>query len=158
MPNIVGIDLGTTNSLVATVSDGIPKIIASPGAQTLVPSMIHFSNDGNVHVGQEARDRMLDESGHTISSIKRFMGRGLAEGQEDLKLLPFTASSDSENIIRINISLASPHHPTYKPRQGDISRCKQQKPEAFQSQIQIDQHPQELVRHRKERRILFHRN
>ena len=103
MPNIVGIDLGTTNSLVASVRDGIPKIIADSEGRDLVPSVIHFSPDGNIHIGQDARDRMLDDSGHTIFSIKRFMGRGLADVRDDLDLLPFTVSTESENIIRIEI-------------------------------------------------------
>jgi len=103
MPNIVGIDLGTTNSLVATVTDGTPRIIEDQEGRAMVPSVIHFSSDGEVHVGQEARDRMRDDSGHTISSIKRFMGRGLDDVRDDLKLLPFTAADDSDNVIRIDI-------------------------------------------------------
>ena len=103
MPNIVGIDLGTTNSLIAVVSDGVPKIIADSAGREIIPSVIHFASDGEIHVGQEARDRMLDDSGPTISSIKRFMGRGLSDVQDDLTLLPFEASAESENIIRIDV-------------------------------------------------------
>ncbi len=103
MPNIVGIDLGTTNSLIAVVSDGIPRVIADSAGREIIPSVIHFASDGEVHVGQEARDRMLDDSGRTISSIKRFMGRGLSDVRDDLTLLPFEASVESENIIRIDV-------------------------------------------------------
>jgi Fe-S protein assembly chaperone HscA len=103
MPNIVGIDLGTTNSLVAGVRDGTPMIIADPQGRNMVPSVLYFAAGGGVHVGHEARERMLDETGRTILSIKRFMGRGLADVADDLELLPFTASAESENIIRIDV-------------------------------------------------------
>ncbi len=103
MPNIVGIDLGTTNSLIAVVSDGVPRVIADSTGREIIPSVIHFASGGEIHVGQEARDRMLDDSGRTISSIKRFMGRGLSDVRDDLTLLPFEASVESENIIRIDV-------------------------------------------------------
>ena len=103
MPNIVGIDLGTTHSLIATIRHGVPRVIEDAAGRPIVPSVIHFGGDGTVHVGRDARDRMLDDSGHTISSIKRFMGRGLEDVREDLELLPFEASEESENIIRIDV-------------------------------------------------------
>ena len=103
MPKIVGIDLGTTNSLVAIVEDDVPKIIPTSEGYRLVPSMIHFGEDGSVHVGNPARERMFDDSGRTIFSIKRFMGKSLNDVQDDLSLLPFQASLESENIIRINV-------------------------------------------------------
>ena len=103
MPNIVGIDLGTTHSLIATVSQGVPRVIEDAAGRAIVPSVIHFGRDGAVHVGEDARDRMLEDSGRTISSIKRFMGRGLADVREDLSFLPFEASEESENIIRIDV-------------------------------------------------------
>ena len=103
MPKIVGIDLGTTNSLVAIVEDDVPKIIPTSEGHRMVSSMIHFGEDGSVHVGNPARERMLDDSGHTIFSIKRFMGKCLDDVRDDLSLLPFRASSESENIIRIDI-------------------------------------------------------
>lgn len=103
MPKIVGIDLGTTNSLVAIVEDDVPKIILTSEGSRMVPSVIHFGEDGSVHVGNSARERMFDDSGRTIFSIKRFMGKGLNDVQDDLSLLPFQASLESENIVRINV-------------------------------------------------------
>jgi molecular chaperone DnaK len=102
MARIVGIDLGTTNSLVAVADDGTPRIIEGPDGSRMVPSVIHFGEDQSVRVGNAAREKMFDDSGHTIFSIKRFMGKGLEDVQDDLSLLPFEASSESQNIIRIN--------------------------------------------------------
>ncbi len=101
MARIVGIDLGTTNSLVAVAENGTPRIIAGPDGSRMVPSVIHFGEDRSVRVGNAAREKMFDDSGHTIFSIKRFMGKGIEDVRDDLSLLPFDASSESENIIRI---------------------------------------------------------
>ena len=81
MPKIVGIDLGTTNSLVAIVENDVPKIIPTSEGHRMVPSMIHFGEDGSVQVGHPAREMMLDDSGRTIFSIKRFMGKGIDDVQ-----------------------------------------------------------------------------
>ncbi len=102
MARIVGIDLGTTNSLVAVAEDGTPRIIAGPDGSRMVPSVIHFGADQSVSVGNAALEKMFDDSGHTIFSIKRFMGKGIEDVRDDLSLLPFEASSESDNIIRIN--------------------------------------------------------
>ena len=102
MARIVGIDLGTTNSLVAVAEEGTPRIIAGPDGSRMVPSVIHFGEDQSVRVGNAALEKMFDDSGHTIFSIKRFMGKGVEDVRDDLSLLPFEASSESDNIIRIN--------------------------------------------------------
>ncbi len=110
MARIVGIDLGTTNSLVAVAEDGVPRIIEGPGGHRIVPSVIHFGQDGAVHVGHAAQERMFDDARHTVYSIKRFMGKGLRDVIDDLSLLPFKASAASENVIQIE----TPHR-TYTP-------------------------------------------
>ncbi len=102
MAKIVGIDLGTTNSLVAVAENGAPSIIEGPDGGRMVPSVIHFGDDQSVSVGNAAREKMFDASGHTIFSIKRFMGKGVEDVRNDLSLLPFEASSESQNVIRIN--------------------------------------------------------
>jgi molecular chaperone DnaK/molecular chaperone HscA len=103
MPKIVGIDLGTTNSLVAIVENGVPRIIPGPDGSTLVPSVIYFDESGSVLVGNGAKDRMVEKPKNTIFSIKRFMGKGIADVREDLPLLPFDVSPESEHIIRLKI-------------------------------------------------------
>src|SRR5262245_3927493 len=75
---VVGIDLGTTNSLVATVVDGTPTVIAGDGG-ALVPSVVHYAADGAVTVGRPAEARAADEPKDTIFSVKRLIGRGPAD-------------------------------------------------------------------------------
>jgi molecular chaperone DnaK len=103
MPKIVGIDLGTTNSLVAIVEDGTPRVIPGPDRSMLVPSVIYFDENGTVLVGNGAKDKMVEKPKNTIFSIKRFMGKGIADVREDLPLLPFDVSPESEHIIRLKI-------------------------------------------------------
>jgi molecular chaperone DnaK len=103
MPKIVGIDLGTTNSLVAIVEDGIPRVIAGADGNMLVPSVIYFDESGDVLVGNEAKAKMVEKPRNTVFSIKRFMGKGIADVHEDLPLLPFNVSPDSEHIVRLKI-------------------------------------------------------
>jgi Fe-S protein assembly chaperone HscA len=103
MPKIVGIDLGTTNSLVAIADEGTPRVIAGADGNMLVPSVIYFDEGGNVLVGNEAKAKMVEKPTNTIFSIKRFMGKGIEDVREDLPLLPFDVSPDSEHIIRLKI-------------------------------------------------------
>ena len=103
MPKIVGIDLGTTNSLVAIVEDGIPRVIPGPDGKKLVPSVIYFDEAGQVLVGNGAKEKMVEKPKNTVFSIKRFMGKGIEDVRGDLPLLPFEVSPESEHIIRLKI-------------------------------------------------------
>jgi len=103
MPKIVGIDLGTTNSLVAIVEDGTPRVIPGTDGSRLVPSVIYFDETGTVLVGNGAKEKMVEKSKNTIFSIKRFMGKGIEDVRADLPLLPFEVSPQSEHIIRLKI-------------------------------------------------------
>jgi len=103
MPKIVGIDLGTTNSLVAIVEDGIPRVIPGPDGSRLIPSVIYFDETGQVLVGNGAKEKMVEKPKNTVFSIKRFMGKGIDDVREDLPLLPFEVSPESEHIIRLKI-------------------------------------------------------
>src|SRR5437762_1364091 len=103
MPKIVGIDLGTTNSLVAIAEDGVPRVIPGPDGNMLVPSVIYFDEKGTVVVGNSAKEKLVEKPKNTIFSIKRFMGKGVADVKEDLPLLPFEVSPESEHIIRLKI-------------------------------------------------------
>jgi len=102
MGRIVGIDLGTTNSLVAyTEPDGAPKCIAGPYGSTLCPSVVSIDADGSVIVGEPAKRRLLTQPERTIYSVKRLMGRGPADVQDELKLFPFRIDPASKNVIRV---------------------------------------------------------
>ncbi|HQX06955.1 MAG TPA: Hsp70 family protein, partial [Zoogloea sp.] len=74
----VGIDLGTTNSLVATVASGMAKALADEAGDTLLPSVVHYGETEMV-VGREARAGQADDPLNTIASVKRLMGRALAD-------------------------------------------------------------------------------
>jgi len=103
MGRIVGIDLGTTNSLVAYVDPqtGQPKCIPGPYGETLCPSVVSLDRDGSVVVGEAARRRLLTQPERTIYSVKRLMGRGPADVQSELKLFPFRIDPSNKNVIRV---------------------------------------------------------
>jgi Fe-S protein assembly chaperone HscA len=104
MGRIVGIDLGTTNSLVAyTEVDGTPKCIPGPTGSTLCPSVVSLDADGSIVVGEPARRRLLTQPERTIYSVKRLMGRGPADIQDELKLFPFRIEPESKNVIRVKL-------------------------------------------------------
>src|SRR5438876_11461619 len=103
MPKIVGIDLVTTNSLVAIAENGVPRVIPGQDGNMLVPSVIYFDESGTVLVGNGAKAKMIEKPKNTIFSIKRFMGKGIADVKDDLPLLPFEVSPESEHIIRLKI-------------------------------------------------------
>jgi len=103
MGRIVGIDLGTTNSLVAYMDSqtGQPKCIPGPYSTTLCPSVVSLDADGSIIVGEAARNRLLTQPERTIYSVKRLMGRGPADVQSELKLFPFRVDPASKNVIRV---------------------------------------------------------
>ena len=103
MGRIVGIDLGTTNSLVAYLDPrtGQPTCIPGPYDKTLCPSVVSRDPDGGIVVGEPARRRLLTQPERTIYSVKRFMGRGPADVQDELKLFPFRIDPSSKNVIRV---------------------------------------------------------
>ncbi len=87
-PSVIGIDLGTTFSLAAYMDDGRPVVVRDESGTALVPSVISFFEDGTVLVGSAARQRALRDPEHTIFSVKRLMGRTLADLQAELPLIP----------------------------------------------------------------------
>ena len=104
MSRTVGIDLGTTNSLVASIDQaGAPRCIPGPSGSTLCPSVVSLDPDGGVIVGEPARRRLLTQPERTIYSVKRLMGRGVADIQDELKLFPFRIDPSSKNAIRVRL-------------------------------------------------------
>src|SRR5277367_6380568 len=105
MSRIVGIDLGTTNSLVAYIDPQTnePKCISGPYGSTLCPSVVSLDQDGSVIVGEAARRRLLTQPERSIYSVKRLMGRGPADVQDELKLFPFRIDPKSKNVIRVRL-------------------------------------------------------
>src|SRR5437870_2789108 len=105
MGRIVGIDLGTTNSLVAYLDPRTktPKCIEGPHGSTLCPSIVSLDPDGNIIVGEAARRRLLTQPERTIYSVKRLMGRGVKDVQDELQLFPFRLDPSSSNVIRVRL-------------------------------------------------------
>jgi molecular chaperone DnaK len=105
MGRIVGIDLGTTNSLVAYMDSqrGQLTCILGPYGSTLCPSVVSVDPDGSVIVGDAAKRRLLTQPERTIYSVKRLMGRGPADVQDELKLFPFRIDPASKNVIRVKL-------------------------------------------------------
>jgi Fe-S protein assembly chaperone HscA len=88
-PTVIGIDLGTTFSLAAYMDKGKPVVVRDEAGNALVPSVISFHDDGSVLVGTEARKRCLSDPDHTVYSVKRLMGRTLADLERELPLIPY---------------------------------------------------------------------
>jgi molecular chaperone HscA len=103
----VGIDLGTTNSLVAIVDGGRPVCLADDGDDALVPSVVHYAADGTVVVGAEARDRLAPLFPRdTIASVKRFMGRGPGDAEATRQLTPylFAPAGPNDGVVRFAVT------------------------------------------------------
>ena len=103
MSKVVGIDLGTTNSLVAFVKDGAPVVIRDRSGDGLVPSVVSASEDGTIYVGREAQRRLLTDAARTVYSVKRFMGKGLDDVKGEASLLPFAVSGDAGGVVKIGL-------------------------------------------------------
>jgi len=104
-PRPIGIDLGTTNSLVAYVQDGKPQAVVDCDLEVLVPSVVGYDDRGNVFVGRTAQRRALGHPKETIVSVKRFMGRG-ASDPETARLGPyeFVPPADADaNVVRFRV-------------------------------------------------------
>ena len=100
---IVGIDLGTTNSLVAFMDLTGPQVIPGADGKALVPSVVSLSDDGTFTVGEPARQLLIDRPERTVYSVKRLMGRGVEDVRDELKLFPFRIAAGSENVIRLDL-------------------------------------------------------
>ncbi len=105
MAKTVGIDLGTTYSLIAYQDkrEGRPKCIPGPYGTPLCPSVVSVDADGSILVGEPARRRLLTQPERTIYSVKRLMGRGPSDVQGELKLFPFRIDPASKNVIRVRL-------------------------------------------------------
>src|SRR5262245_269690 len=103
MSKVVGIDLGTTNSLVAYVRDGAPVVIRDKSGDALVPSIVTAAPDGTMFVGREAQRRLLTEASRTVYSVKRFMGKGVDDVRDEARLLPFRVAGEAGGVVRIGL-------------------------------------------------------
>lgn len=100
---IVGIDLGTTNSLVAEMTLTGPEIIEDPQGRKIVPSVVSLTEEERLVAGEPARELLLTSPSRTVYSVKRLMGRGVQDVQDELKLFPFRIAEDSESVIKLRL-------------------------------------------------------
>src|SRR5436309_4914037 len=103
MAKVIGIDLGTTNSVVAVVEGGTPTVIANQEGSRLTPSVAAFTKDGEILVGQVAKRQAITNPENTIFSIKRFMGRRYDEVLQEIKLVPYKVVKAPNGDARVEI-------------------------------------------------------
>src|SRR5947209_19431524 len=103
MGKIIGIDLGTTNSVVAVMEAGQPTVIANQEGARTTPSVVAFTKSGERLVGQVAKRQSITNPENTVFSIKRFMGRRYDEVTEEMKMVPYKVARGDNNDERVEI-------------------------------------------------------
>src|SRR5665213_1597378 len=101
MGKIIGIDLGTTNSVVAVMEGGEPKVIPNEEGGRTTPSVVAFTKGGERLVGQVAKRQAITNPDNTIYSIKRFMGRRFNEVNDEMKMVPYKVVQQGDHIAVI---------------------------------------------------------
>src|SRR5216110_736261 len=103
MAKVIGIDLGTPNSVVSVVEGGNPTVIANQEGSRLTPSVVGFTKDGEILVGQVAKRQGITNPENTVFSIKRFMGRRYEEVLQELKVVPYKVIKAANGDVRIEV-------------------------------------------------------
>jgi molecular chaperone DnaK len=103
MAKVIGIDLGTTNSVVAVMEGGEPAVISNQEGSRLTPSVVAFTKEGEILVGHVARRQAITNPENTVFSIKRFMGRRYDEVLEEIKKVPYKVVKAANGDVRVEI-------------------------------------------------------
>ncbi|MHC4455821.1 MAG: molecular chaperone DnaK [Planctomycetota bacterium] len=103
MAKIIGIDLGTTNSVVAVMEGSSPKVLINSSGSRLTPSVIGFTDKAERLVGQIARHQQVTNPENTVFSIKRFMGRRHSEVSSEEKIVPYKITGGSEELVKVGV-------------------------------------------------------
>jgi len=103
MAKVIGIDLGTTNSVVAVMEGGDPVVIPNQEGSRVTPSVVGFTKEGEILVGQVAKRQAVTNPENTVFSIKRFMGRRYDEVVEEMKLVPYKVVKAANGDVRVEI-------------------------------------------------------
>jgi molecular chaperone DnaK len=101
---IIGIDLGTTNSVVAVMEGGEPTVIPNAEGQRTTPSVVAFTDKGEILVGQLAKNQIITNPENTIYSIKRFMGRLYDEVADEIRLVPYKVIRDEKGRVKVKVN------------------------------------------------------
>jgi molecular chaperone DnaK len=123
MSKIIGIDLGTTNSVVAVMEGAQPKVLINAVGNRITPSVVAFTDKGERLVGQPAKHQQITNPKHTVFSIKRFMGRRHEEVQAEEKLVPYEIIGEPHEPVRVTV-----REKTYTPQEvsamilGDLKK------------------------------------
>ena len=103
MAKIIGIDLGTTNSVVAVMEGSAPKVLINSSGSRLTPSVVGFTEKGERLVGQIAKHQQVTNPENTVFSIKRFMGRRHKEVSSEEKSVPHKITGGPEELVKVNV-------------------------------------------------------
>jgi len=103
MGKIIGIDLGTTNSVVAVMEGETPKVLINSSGNRTTPSVVGFTDKGERLVGQQAKHQQVTNPKNTVFSIKRFMGRRHSEVSSEEKLIPYEITGGSDDFVKVNV-------------------------------------------------------
>src|ERR1700716_1268982 len=104
MAKVIGIDLGTTNSVMAVMEAGEPTVLENSEGSRLTPSVVAITKSGERLVGQVAKRQAVTNPENTVFSIKRFMGKRSNEVKEELKRVPYKIVSGSDDHVRVEIN------------------------------------------------------
>ncbi len=100
---VIGIDLGTTNSLAAIWDENGPRVLAPEGESPIVPSIVYVPESGKALVGNAAKAMSVIDPEHTLFSVKRFMGRGLDDVKDNLNLLPYSVTETDRHLVQFEV-------------------------------------------------------
>src|SRR3979409_10070 len=103
MSNVIGIDLGTTNSVVAVLEGADPVVIPNQEGNRTTPSVVAFTKEGEILVGQVAKRQAVTNPENTVFSVKRFMGRRYDEVLQEIKLVPYKVVKASNGDARVEL-------------------------------------------------------
>ena len=103
MPKIIGIDLGTTNSVVAVMEGDQPKVLVNRQGSRLTPSVVAFTDKGEILVGQPAKHQQVTNPKNTVFSVKRFMGRRHSEVLGEEKMVPYGITGGQDEHAKVNV-------------------------------------------------------
>src|SRR5688572_18059388 len=103
MPKIIGIDLGTTNSVVAVMEGDQPKVLVNRQGSRLTPSVVAFTDKGEILVGQPAKHQQVTNPKNTVFSIKRFMGRRHREVESEEKMVPYEIVGGPDDFVKVKV-------------------------------------------------------
>src|SRR3989442_1306762 len=103
MSKIIGIDLGTTNSVVAVMEGGKPVVVPNAEGSRTTPSVVAFTDKGELLVGQVAKRQAITNPENTIFSIKRFMGRRMEEVTEEMKMIPYRVAAGPGSAVKVRV-------------------------------------------------------